>query len=351
MNSHEEAVRFVALLKACTTRKDLSKGICVHIDIQRKCLLEKNAYVASTLISMYAKCGALAKAQHVHDELRVHNAVSWNCLIAGYAQQGQGEDALKCYESMERDGYSPDVITFTCVLKACGSTRAIQKGKQIHKEIVSKGLLIKDPLLGTSLVDMYAKCGDMGKASQVFDELLVQDVVSWNALIAGYAQQGQGEEALTSFERMESNGVSPNVITFTCILKACGITGAIEKGKQIHDEIVNKGLLKKDSVLRTALIDMYAKCGDLGKAQRLFDELLIRDVVSWNTLIAGYAQQGQAECALQSYECMLKDGFSPDAITFNCILKACGSIKALDKGKKTHEEIKSMEGLCYFWNV
>ena len=202
MNSHEEAVRFVALLKACTTRKDLSKGICVHIDIQRKCLLEKNAYVASTLISMYAKCGALAKAQHVHDELRVHNAVSWNCLIAGYAQEGHFEEALKCFAQMQKEGLSPDDITFVSVLNACSHSGKIDEAQDYYENMKSKYGIAPKIEHYTCMVVVFGYAGRFDKAISVIRTMPSPDDPSvWVALLSACRKRGNVKLGKLAFEQ------------------------------------------------------------------------------------------------------------------------------------------------------
>mgnify|MGYP000087716587 FL=1 len=161
-NYQAECVSCVSLLKTCAKKKDLETGIRLHADILRKKLLEKHPYIGSTLVSMYAKCGKLDKACQVFEELPVQDGIAWNALIAGYSQDEQGEEALRCFEKMLNHGMLPDEVTFVCVLKACGHIRALAKGKQIHHEIVTKGFLHqKHVVLGNALVDMFAKCGDI----------------------------------------------------------------------------------------------------------------------------------------------------------------------------------------------
>ncbi|KAI5073952.1 hypothetical protein GOP47_0011965 [Adiantum capillus-veneris] len=339
MDMKATSLSFVVSLKACTKKKDLHQASKLHADIKSSGLLESNIYLGNMLASLYAKCGALAKAQEVLDWLPVRNVVSWNALISGYSQQGLGHESLECYELMRSEGLSPNAITYTCILKACGITQDVDMGKKIHDEIVNKGLLGVDRVLGNALVDMYAKCGAVAKAQLVLDELPAQDVVSWNALIAGYAQQMLGEEALNCYEQMQRKGISPNAITYTCILKACGITQNTDRGKHIHDEIVSKGLLGIDAVLGNALVDMYAKCGAVSRAQEVFDDLPVRNVVSWNALIAGYAQERLGEKALDCYEMMRNEGLFPNAITYTCSLRACGITQDIDSGKQIHDEL------------
>ena len=333
------AITFICVLKACIGIRSVEKGKQIHNEIVRRGLLDNHILVGTTLVDMYAKCGELHKAQKLLEELHVRNVVSWNALIAGYTQHGKGIEAFTCFEQMQNEGYCPDVVTFICILNACGKIISVEKGKQIHKEIMIRGLLEKHVSLGNALVDMYAKCGDLAKAQNVLEQLPVRNVVSWSTLISGYAQAGLGHEALSCFDNMQSDGLCANVVTFISILKACGNEGNIDKGKKIHEEILNRGFLEKDISLGVALVDMYTKCGLLTKAEDLFEELLVRDVVSWSALIAGYAEKGYRHEALNCFEQMQREGIFPDAVTFACILSACGENINADSGKEIHHQI------------
>ncbi|KAI5081303.1 hypothetical protein GOP47_0004486 [Adiantum capillus-veneris] len=146
----------------------------------------------------------------------------------------------------------------------------------------------------------------------------------WTALIAGHARHGQVHEALGCFHRLRSEGLSPDAVTYACALKACGIIQDVDLGKQIHDEIASQRSLEKNVVLGNALVYVYANCGVFWKPQQVLEELPNRDVISWTALIAVYAQQGQGQEALNCFHCMRSEGFFPDAVTYACILKACG---------------------------
>mgnify|MGYP000314776190 CR=1 FL=1 len=259
---HDEDFTFAALLKDCSKRKDVFQGHKLHVDILKKGLLGKDIYVGSLLVSMYARCGEMAKAQNIHDDMVVRNVISWNALISGYVQQGKSHKALDCLLLMQCEGLSPDAFTFSCILKACGCVEDVEKGKGIHRDIVKRGLLQGNIVLGTALVDMYAKCGNLSKAQQLHVNLCAQDVVAWNALIAGHVKHGHGHEALNCFEKLKCEGMFPDAFTFTCILKACGSTRAVNKGETVHIEIISSGLIKENIVLGNALGDMYV-CGRL----------------------------------------------------------------------------------------
>ncbi|KAI5084976.1 hypothetical protein GOP47_0001145 [Adiantum capillus-veneris] len=326
-----------SLIWACSKSKDLSRGTRIHHELQKRGLVERKH--ADALVTMYAKCGELQKAQALLDEHKCRNTIPWNALIASYARQGQGQNALDCFQDMQANGISPNDVTYTCALKACAVVKAIGKGKKIHDEISRQGLLDHSVVLGGALVDMYAKCGALPEAQCVLEELPSCDAVSWNALITGYTQQGKGQHALDCLEQMQEKGIFPNVVTYVCILKACAAIRAIKKGMQIHNDISRQGLLQHNTILGGALVDMYAKCGALPKAQSVLKSLASRDVISWNAVIAGYAQEEQVQEALKCLQGMQSEGIAPDAVTYNGILKACAVSGAIDKGKQIHDEI------------
>lgn len=329
----------VKLLKACAERQDLRRGIQLHASIAKRGVHKNNAFVGSALVNMYAKCGALKKAKEAFDEVCMKNVVSWNALIAGYVQHRHSKEALSCFERMQGEGIFPDKVTFSCILKACGSIGALDKGQEVHAQVVKEGLLDNCPVIGNALVDMYVKCGLLGRAQDIFDELPTLDVVTWTALITGYVLQGHGEVALRCYERMQQGGCFPNAATFLGILKACSSIPAAGEGQGVHAEIVSDGLLEKDMVVGTALVDMYAKCGMMEEAQDVFDELPEQDAMLWSTLIDGYAQNMQGQEALNSFEQMQLAGFRPDEVTFACVLKVCGSLGALDTGQELHNQM------------
>lgn len=346
-----EEIVLVAALKECVKTRDLCEGDRLHAHLLKRGLLQENVFLGSALVNAYAKCHALAKAQQVFDELPIRNAISWNVLVMGYAQHGHGTQALYCFRGMQQDGFSPDAVTYSCMLKACSIIELKEQGVEIHNEIARKGLLGKDPVLGSALVDMYAKHGLLAKAQEVFNNLLVRDVIAWTTLITGYCHHGQGERALSCFRNMQEQGLSPNAMTFACILKACGNIQAAEEGIKIHAEIERQRFLVKDSVLWNALVDMYAKCGALTHAQSVFNMLPARNIISWTALIVGFYQQGHGEKALKFYERMRMEGLFSNPVTFAHILQACGTLGGLQKGKELHLEILSVGKLRVLGNA
>jgi pentatricopeptide repeat protein len=303
-------------------------------EVERKGILYGNAVVGTCLVEMYVQWGMLEKAHEVFDKLPKRNVVVWTALIGGYVQCDCCAEAITCFEQMLREGVDPDAAALACVLKGCASIGAIAKGSEVHDYIDRKGNWKSNLIIGTSLVDMYAKCGALTKATSVFYELCVHDVVSWNALIGGYAVHDcWEEEALCSLQRMKLEGVSPNAITYSCGVKACGAVGTIKKGAEIHCEIEQRALVQTNQFVGNAVIDMYMKCGMLAKALRVFNNLPMRNIVSWNTLITGYAQMGDLENASSMINRMNEQSIEPDQVTFASLLNACSHAGLVDHGK------------------
>lgn len=331
-----DAATFVSILNACGSIKALGRGLEIHAEIARKGLFEREAMVGNALVDMYTKCGLLAKAEEALSRLVVRDVVTWTTLISGYATEEHGMEALICFEQMQVEGILPNAVTYACILKACASFGALEKGQEIHEAAAKQGLMESSVVVGSAIVDMYAKCGQLEKAQEVFDKLQKRDVVTWNSLIAGYANHELGKEALLIYDRMREEGVSPNSVTFVSSLKACGTVKDGKKGQHIHSDIDREGLLKNDLAAGNALVDMYAKCGSLTQAQEVFDRLPIRDVITWNALIAGYVNREKSKDALKLYDKMQAEGVMPDALTFSSCLKACSNIGATEKGGELH---------------
>ena len=348
MPDRHEAFAFVGLLKDCAKKKDLQHGSALHADILERRILhgKSGPYVGSALISMYAKCGALAKAQEVLETLPVRNVVSWNALIEAYVECGYGEEALTCLKYMQLEGFSPSGATFACSLKACGCIGAVEKGRYLHLTIERLGLLQKDVQLCHALVEMYVKCGFLTKAYSVFEDLPYRDTILWNVLIAGYCYMDRGEDALNSFKRMQCKyGLSPDAVTFASILKACGSICATQEGMKIHADIVKRGLLENNNVLGTALLDMYAKCAMVTEACQVFDELHCQNIISWTALISGYSQIGNYAAVFNLFHKMMEEGLVPNYVTFIVMLNACSYSGLDNEGEMYFDYITKVYGI------
>ncbi|KAI5071931.1 hypothetical protein GOP47_0014182 [Adiantum capillus-veneris] len=325
-----DAVTFLCCLKACVAIRSLDKGQRLHCELTKKGL-EKELPIGNMLVDLYAKCRSLLEARKVFDKLLNRNVISCTALIGGYVYLGRDEEALFCLEQMQREGIALGPLTYIFSLKACGSSLAANKGKELHIDIVKKGAIEKEGFVGSTLVDMYASCGLLDEAQNVFAKLPFQDSISWTALIEGVSEHGSPEDALNHYEEMKMAGASPDAVTFVCILKACSSAGATSKAEEIHVEIVKKGL-EGDLFIGDLLVDVYAKCGLLTTAQEVFNKLHVRDVLLWNALIAGYAQLGESSNAFELFEKMIAEGEEPDASTFINLITACNHAGLVGKG-------------------
>lgn len=319
---------FVVVLNSCASLVSLNRGKQIHMYV-RNFHYENDLFVGSALLNMYTKCGSLSDARRVFDCIPHRNACTWTAMIAGYVKHGHAEKALELFQQMKHGPVRPDESILVSVLNACASVAGLEQGKQIHRQIFEHRFET-DKFLGSALVDMYAKCGCIEDARNVFDEILERDVVSWTAMITGYTQQGQGEEALELWWQMEQEGVNPDELTFVSILNACAGLASLDNGKRVHMHIIKREI-KPHTFIGATLIDMYAKCGHLDMASHVFEEMLERDVISWNAMIAACAQHGQGNEVLCLVEQMQYDNIKFDHITFLGIFSACSHMGLVDE--------------------
>lgn len=343
-------------------------GKVLHFEAERsRC--SSDVFIGSALVSMYGKCGSLIDARHVFENLPEKNAVSWNAMLAACALHGQAEQALELYEEMLQEAVDPDDRTFVSVIQAWSILaekessmyfdahairfRALQEVKVIHAEAWSRGYET-DVYVGSALVSTYAKCASLVDARDVFDGLSERNVVTWNAMLAGYSQQDQAQSALQLYEQMVEEAVSPNDRTFVSTLQACGLLAEAEgdaylseelckvnslcKSKALHVEACRRGCAS-DVFVNSTLVSVYGKCGSIADAQNVCELSLVRDVVVWNAMLATFVQHGQGEKALQMYDRMQEAEVSPNEITFLCTLQACSSTGSLAVCKDIHSHV------------
>eukprot|EP01018_Ginkgo_biloba_P002748 Gb_11040 [translate_table: standard] len=397
---------YVCLLQVCIEKKALSEGRRVHSHINERGFIP-HILLQNTLVDMYAKCGSLADARKVFDEMPSRDACSWTVMISAYSKHGLAEEALTLFYQMQRSGIQPNQFTFVGVLPACANLAAMEQGMEIHAEIIRSGFQ-SNIFVANALVDMYAKCGDIENARNVFDKMPQRTVVSWNAMIAAYSRHGRFEEALTLFHRMKEAGIQPDQFTFSSVFPAYVKSGNIEKARDVFDKMHQPGVvswtvmiaayvqngqdlvainffrqmqlagvkpdlksfasvlpacgnlaalehgmaihkeiirsgLQVDVSAANALLDMYAKCGSIEQARDLFDKMHQRDVISWTAMISGYAMHGYGKEALNLFEQMQDSGMNPNNITLLCVLSACNHAGLLDEGRQYFDRMSR----CY----
>ncbi|CAM6093169.1 unnamed protein product [Calypogeia fissa] len=324
---------YVKVLQTCLKQKDHLAAKQVH-DCIIQSGMDKNLYVVGNLLNVYIKCGALLDARQVFDQLEKKSVVAWTNMIAGYAKSDQAESALELFNQMRQEGVEPNEITYLSILKACASPVALKWGKQIHECIRHAGF-DSDVRVGTAVLKMYAKCGCIMEATQVFENLTKRDLISWNVIIGGLAQHGCGHEAYRLFRQMRREGFEPDAITYLSILNASASAGALEWVPEVHAH-AHKAGLESDLRVGSALVHMYAESGSIDDARVIFDRMEKRELVTWNVMIGGLAQYGCGHEAYRLFCQMRREGFEPDAITYLSILNASASAGALEWVKEVH---------------
>jgi pentatricopeptide repeat protein len=335
-------VTVASMLQACAHLASLQQGMSIHGYILRS-NLEVDVFVGNSLIDMYVKCGNVEIAQLVFDKMSTSDVVSWSAMITGYTQSGHTKEALSLFQKMQLEGLQPNSVTMATVLPACAHLKALPEGKCIHGCIIRSGFE-SDVIVSTALVDMYAKCGSMEIANQLFNKMPERDTASWNAMITGYAQNGQAHEALTLFHHMQEADLKADSVTIVGLLTACSHLAALQRGNSINGYIVRNGF-DSDVIVGTALIDMYAKCGNIDVAQRTFDKISKKDVIPWSAMIAGYGMHGHCEEALHLFSKMLHTGVRPDHITFQSVLSACSHAGLVDEGMRYFDSMVQDYGI------
>eukprot|EP01018_Ginkgo_biloba_P034705 Gb_25843 [translate_table: standard] len=360
-----------ALLQACIVLKTLENGKQIHAHMLKNGI-GRNVVLDTKLVIMYAKCGSMVDAHLVFDRMLKHDVSSWTAMIGGYTAHGNWEEAIKLFYQMKSNGIQGDNFVFPIALNACAGLAALQEGKAIHDYIIRSGLE-SDVFVGSALVDMYAKCGNLESARQVFDKMSRRNVVLWNAMVSCYAQNQQGDEALKLFHQMQIEGFEPNVISWTTViaasarngcndealklfrrmqlvgikpnsiaiasvLPACANLAAVQAGKEIHGLLI-KCSFESDVFVQSAVIDMYTKCGDIAVGRHVFDKLAQRNLVSWNTMISGYSRNGNAGKAMKLFHEMKEAGVKANVVTIASVLSACATFSALKQGKGIHAYI------------
>eukprot|EP01018_Ginkgo_biloba_P019043 Gb_02373 [translate_table: standard] len=323
--------RFV--LTACAGLSALQEGKEIHDHIIQSGF-KSDVFVWTALINMYAKCGSTDIACYLFDKMPERNVVSWNAMISGYAQNGQADEALNLFHEMQLADIKPISVTMVSVLSACAHLGALQEGKWIHNCIIRRGFA-SDTFVGTALVDMYSKCGDIETARRVFDRMSKRNVVSWNAMVAGYSRNGNGTEALALFNQMQLEGVKPNLVTVVCVVPAYAHLEALQQVKCIQSYIIKSGF-ESDIFVTNSLLAIYAKCGRVELAHQLFVEMSKLHVTSWNTMIAGFSQNGYGSEALALFNQMQLVDLKPDSLTMVSVLPACAHLTTLQQGKSIH---------------
>ncbi|XP_028796946.1 putative pentatricopeptide repeat-containing protein At5g37570 isoform X2 [Neltuma alba] len=360
----------ISILKVCKTLEQLYQ---VHAQIISKGL-EQDHDVIAKFISLSNSLAPLNYSKSVFDRVIRPNTLLWNSLIRGYCQQNFFVNVLNVFLRMKREACLSDNYTFPPVIKACSNLCIVWEGKSIHGSIVRCGFE-QCVFVGTSLIDMYGKCGETSDARRVFDEMTERNVVSWTAMVVGYVavgdvmeakrlfdimpqrnviswnamiqgfvkvgdlgnargyvQNGQPNAALRIFLEMESLNVKPDEFILVSLMSACSQLGCIELTRWVDSYVCECFVDLKTNHVMAALMDMNAKSGNLERALKLFEKLPKRDLISYCSMIQGLSIHGHGVEAINLFNKMLTEGIVPDEVAFAIILTACSHSGLVDEG-------------------
>ena len=315
---------FTALAKCCTLNMAVREGEEIHGNVSKSGLCS-NLYVSTALLDMYVKFGTMGGARKLFDEMTERSEVSWTALIVGYAKSGNMNEARKLFDEMP----NKDTAAFNVMIDGY-----VKLGSMDWAQDLFDRMPIKNVISWTSMISGYCHNGDVDSARLLFDIMPEKNLFSWNAMIGGYGQNNQIHEALKLFHEMQSStSVQPNEVTLLSVLPTVADMGALDLGGWIH-RFAQTNKLDKSVRVCTALINMYAKCGEITKAKQLFDEMPVKETASWNALINGFAVNGRAKEALDLFAVMLRRGLKPNEITMLGVLSACSHCGLVEEGRR-----------------
>ncbi|KAL8026311.1 hypothetical protein ABFX02_14G018200 [Erythranthe guttata] len=273
-------------------------------------LKTKNVVASTAMISGHSKAGNVEAARLVFDEMSHRDLVCWSAMISAYADSDKPQEALKIFHDMQKHGLKPDQITMLSVISACARLGALDQAKQIHQFVDHKGFGDFLPI-SNAMIDMYAKCGSLEKAREVFGRIHRKNVISWTSMVSAFAVHGDADNALKYFQRMKFENVEPNWVTFVGVLYACSHAGLVEEGKRAFESMVDRYRITPRLEHYGCMVDLYGRANRLADALELVETMpMAPNVVIWGSLMAACRIHGEFELGEYAAKSVL--GIDPD---------------------------------------
>ncbi|KAK8494994.1 hypothetical protein V6N13_100035 [Hibiscus sabdariffa] len=337
---------FAVVFKCCAVLEEFEVGVQIH-GLAVKVSFDKDVITGSALVDLYGKCRRLDDSIRFFHQMPEKNWVSWSAVITGCVQNDKFIKGVELFKEMQRECIGVSQSTYASIFRSCAGFSAFWLGTQLHGHSL-KTNFASDLIVGTAILDMYAKCGSMIEAQKIFNLFPIHNLQSFNAIIIGYAQSCHAIQALHLFQHLLTSDLGFDEISLSGVFSACAVIKGYLEGVQVHALAV-KTTLESNICVANAILDMYGKSGALAEACRVFYEMEKRDAISWNAVIAAHEQNGNEEATLSHFVSMLHSGMEPDEFTYGSVLKACAGQKALNYGMEIHNRtIKSGIGLHSF---
>lgn len=309
-----------------------------RIEVARKVFDEmpqRDEFTWNTIVAGYGNAGRLSEARKLFDKAPRKSAITWSSLVSGYCNAGFEIESFQLFYEMQDQGFKPSHFTLGSLLRLCSINGLLSRGEQIHGYAIKTCYDI-DVFVVTSLIDVYAKCLRIAEAEYLFGSMSKgKNHVTWTALINGYSLNGDAVGAIQCFRSMRAEGIGANQYTFPGVLVACAAIYDIGFGKQVHCCIVHGGF-SANVFVRSALVDMYTKCGDLISGWTAVESMEVDDVISWNAMIVGCVRQGSPERALSLFRMMHAKDLELDEFTYPSVLNSVALMKDVANGKNIH---------------
>ncbi|XP_066330726.1 pentatricopeptide repeat-containing protein At4g02750-like [Miscanthus floridulus] len=273
----------------------VDNGMFVEATELFKAMPEKNVVACTAMITAYCKQGDVESARRLFDGIRAKDVISWNAMIAGYVHNGHGEEAMRLHAVMFREDVKPDHATLIAVLTACSALALLRQGKSTHA-IAIKAMLESGVSFSNALMTMYSKCGNVGESELVFINLRTKDIVSWNTIIAAYAQHGKYQKVIALFHEMEVTGLIPDDITFLSVLSACGHVGMVDASLKLFDLMSSKYAISPRAEHYACIVDILSRAGQLEKASSYIKDMpLEAEKNVWGSLLGACQIHGNVQ--------------------------------------------------------
>ncbi|KAM3343457.1 pentatricopeptide repeat-containing protein like [Capsicum galapagoense] len=326
---------YTFVIKACSAMQDVESGVEVHEHVMKNGV-DGDVYVCTALVDFYAKCGLLVEASQVFDGMRTkRDVVAWNAMISGCAISGLYLEMVGLVLEMQENGVSPNSSTIVAILTGVAEGNKLHEGKVVHGYSIRRGF-VDSVVVDTGILYVYAKCGWLNYAKRIFRFMSFKNEITRSAMIGAYVTCDSTQEGLELFEhtRMEDTE-SPSPVMLATVIRGCAKLNDMRRGRKMHGYTVKLGS-NLDLMVSNTLLSMYAKCGRIDDALTFFEEMELKDSVSFSAIIAGCVQNGHAEEALSIFRMMQSSGVEPESATVMGILPACSHLAVLQLGVCTH---------------